>query len=140
MAVGFLPPDIGSKRAIGQLAAIDSSNPRPAHSPSASHYGLYAMVSAAARRWPSQMDIRLQLGAAVRRLRSRRGLTLEELAHRAGMDYTHLSGIERGRRNPSFSALVDLARALEAHPADLLKDIRIDPADGPIPRKRANPR
>jgi DNA-binding XRE family transcriptional regulator len=100
-------------------------------------YGIYAMASTTARLWPAQMDVRAQLGAAVRRLRSQRGFTLEELADRAGMDYTHLSGIERGRRNPSFSALVDLARALDAHPADLLKDISIGSADDPIPRKRA---
>lgn len=53
------------------------------------------------------------------------------------MDYTHVSGIERGRRNPSFAALVDICRALEVHPKELVQDLVIGDATPPLPRKRA---
>ena len=52
-------------------------------------------------------------GAHVRSLRRGLGLSQEEVAHRAGLHVTYLSGIERGRRNPSLKNLRKLALALE---------------------------
>ncbi len=81
------------------------------------------------------MDVRSQFGRILRDLRNARSLTQEELAHRAGMDVTYLSDLERGRWNPSLAMLVDLARGLDLQPSDLLKDLRVGPRDRP-PRKR----
>jgi len=53
-----------------------------------------------------------ELGAAIRRLRTDAGLTLEELAAAADMHVTYLSGIERGKNNPSWTKLAGLAEAL----------------------------
>ncbi|MGB6057604.1 MAG: helix-turn-helix transcriptional regulator [Microthrixaceae bacterium] len=53
------------------------------------------------------------LGRAVRQIRSERGLSQENLALEAGLDRTYVSGIERGRRNPSYGSLLKLALALE---------------------------
>jgi ribosome-binding protein aMBF1 (putative translation factor) len=61
---------------------------------------------------PVRTSTNTQLGRAVRRLRHRRGLTIEELASAAEMHTTYLSGIERGLRNPTWSKLCDLAEAL----------------------------
>jgi len=52
------------------------------------------------------------LGRAVRRLRKARGLKIEVLAFAADMHPTYLSGIERGRRNPTWAKLCGLADAL----------------------------
>jgi transcriptional regulator with XRE-family HTH domain len=52
------------------------------------------------------------LGRALRRLRHVRGLSIEDLADRAGMHPTYLSAIERGERNPSWAKLCGLARGL----------------------------
>jgi transcriptional regulator with XRE-family HTH domain len=52
------------------------------------------------------------LGRAIRRLRWDRDLTIEALAHAADMHPTYLSGIERGRRNPTFGKLLGIADAL----------------------------
>lgn len=41
------------------------------------------------------------LGRAVRRLRKAHGVNIEDLAFAAEMHPTYLSGIERGRRNPT---------------------------------------
>ncbi len=59
------------------------------------------------------------LGARVRELRRNRGWTLEELAHAAGVHATHLSAVERGKRNPTIGVLAKLADALEVEIASL---------------------
>jgi transcriptional regulator with XRE-family HTH domain len=56
----------------------------------------------------------------VRALREERGLSQENFAHVAGLDRTYVSGIERGRRNPTLDIIVQLAAALEVPPSDLL--------------------
>lgn len=58
-------------------------------------------------------------GAAVRARRERLDLSQEELADRASMDSTYVSGIERGVRNPTLKIIVRLAKAL-ATPAHKL--------------------
>jgi transcriptional regulator with XRE-family HTH domain len=63
-----------------------------------------------------------ELGRAIRRLRRARGLTIEDLAHEAGMHPTYLSGIERGVRNPTWSKLAGLAGALNVPVAEIARD------------------
>lgn len=58
-------------------------------------------------------------GKAVREFRSERGISQEALAHRAGLDRTYLSGIERGERNPSLLNLYRIADALGVTLAEL---------------------
>lgn len=60
------------------------------------------------------MDLSKQFGAAVRQHRTLIRLSQEELAERAGLDRTYVSGIERGRRNPSLRILQQLSDALGA--------------------------
>ena len=52
------------------------------------------------------------LGTAVVQLRTRAHLTQEALAERSELHLTHVGGIERGVRNPSYTTLVRLARGL----------------------------
>jgi transcriptional regulator with XRE-family HTH domain len=66
-------------------------------------------------------DHRAEFGARVRELRLLRGWSQEDFAHHVGLDRTYVSGIERGRRNPTLDVIVQLAAALQASPADLLK-------------------
>ena len=51
-------------------------------------------------------------GAHIRLLRRERSLSQEELAHRAGIHVTYLSGIERGIRNPALKNIRAIAGAL----------------------------
>ncbi|HEJ1294566.1 helix-turn-helix domain-containing protein [Pseudomonas aeruginosa] len=49
------------------------------------------------------------------RLRDKRlaaGISQEDLASRANLDRTYVSGCERGKRNPSLKTMVKLANAL----------------------------
>jgi transcriptional regulator with XRE-family HTH domain len=52
-------------------------------------------------------------------LRSKRNLSQEELADRARIGRSYMSGIERGVRNFSTLHLLRIARALGVPPADL---------------------
>ncbi|WP_199099256.1 helix-turn-helix transcriptional regulator [Dyella sp. ASV21] len=58
------------------------------------------------------MDITPYVGPALRQLRERAEISQEELAFRAGLDRTYVSGIERGRRNPSLKSLQRVAEQL----------------------------
>jgi transcriptional regulator with XRE-family HTH domain len=58
-------------------------------------------------------------GARLRSLRRNLGLSQEEVAHRAGIHVTYLSGIERGRRNPSLKNLRRVAMALDVSVREL---------------------
>ena len=60
------------------------------------------------------------VGKNVRRLRTQRGMTQEQLAFEAEIDLTYVGGIERGRRNPSLVVLAKIANALGVHSAQLL--------------------
>lgn len=66
------------------------------------------------------MDIRGRLGANVKRLREAKGLSQEELAFQADMHRTYVSGIERGKRNPTVTVLERLAKPLEVTAGELL--------------------
>ena len=62
---------------------------------------------------------RVALGVRVRELREALTLSQEAFAHKAGLDRTYVSGVERGRRNPTLDVLSRLADALEVEVRDL---------------------
>jgi transcriptional regulator with XRE-family HTH domain len=59
------------------------------------------------------------LGAAVRQLRVKRGLTQEALAQDASITVGHLSMIERGLANPTWGTVKALAGALDVSVVEL---------------------
>jgi len=65
-------------------------------------------------------DIKLIFGKHLRKLRTERKLTQEELAEVAGMHFTYIGQIERGIRNPSLVNLHKLAKALKVQAGELL--------------------
>jgi methylmalonyl-CoA mutase cobalamin-binding subunit/DNA-binding XRE family transcriptional regulator len=88
---------------------------------------------AAAREVPgSAEDYFERLGRRVQELRTARSWTQAQLADEAGLDRTYISGLERGKQNPTIGALLRLARALHA-PLDRLVAVdraRTPPEDG----------
>lgn len=61
----------------------------------------------------SPENLRLVLGLKLRSERTRRGLTLQQLADRADLAVSYLSEIEKGKKYPKPARLLDLSRALE---------------------------
>ena len=67
------------------------------------------------------MDIRRTVGRNVRTFRDKLGLSQEELAFKADLHRTYVSGVERGVRNPTILIIERLAKALKVPPHHLLK-------------------
>lgn len=66
------------------------------------------------------MEIRQILANNLRRYRKAAGLSQEELAHRAGIDRTYISALERCQYAAGIDVVDRLARELDVSAADLL--------------------
>ena len=60
-----------------------------------------------------------EVGAQIRRVRTRRGMTLQDLAAETGISMSMLSMLERGVATPSIGTLVAVSSALGTHMSDL---------------------
>ena len=60
-------------------------------------------------------------GCNLERIRRAQGLTQEQLEARSGFSQQYLSGLERGRRNPTVVTVYELAQALGVSHLDLLQ-------------------
>lgn len=77
-------------------------------------------VRAAAVDAGAHPDAAAAIGTRIRRVRHTRGLTLVQLADRAGLSHPFLSQLERGLARPSFTSLERIARALGTSQLELL--------------------
>ena len=59
------------------------------------------------------MDLCSVIGTNIRKLRTAKGLSQEELAFRAGIDRSYLSEVENGHKNLSVNVLDQIAAALD---------------------------
>lgn len=81
----------------------------------------------------------LHIGRRLRALRSERGLTILELAAKAGVSSGIISQIERGNSNPSINTLQKLRRALGVNLwAFLDREPAGDSGDPPFVRRKDN--
>ncbi|WP_395447567.1 helix-turn-helix domain-containing protein [Aminobacter sp. UC22_36] len=67
------------------------------------------------------MDMRKLVGRNFARLRRENGLTQEDVEARSGFSQQYLSGLERGKRNPTVITLYELAQALGVSHVDLVR-------------------
>lgn len=67
------------------------------------------------------MSIREVLARNLRRYRAERGLSQEELAHRADIDRTYVSSLERMQYGASIDVVESLATVLDVAPHELLR-------------------
>jgi len=68
------------------------------------------------------MSILTVIGSNVRHLRTKMGISQEELGDVAGLDRTYIGGIERGERNVSALNIAKLAKALKVKPEKLVAE------------------
>jgi transcriptional regulator with XRE-family HTH domain len=66
------------------------------------------------------MDMRKLVGRNFARFRRAKGFTQESFADASGFTQQYISGLERGRRNPTVVTLFELASALGISHADLV--------------------
>lgn len=67
-------------------------------------------------------DIGVIFGEVLRRLRSEKNISQEELAFLAGVDRTFVSRLERGIRQPTITTMIGIGRALGVPAADLMRE------------------
>lgn len=70
------------------------------------------------------MDMRKLVGGNAARIRREKGMTQEQLAELSGLSQQYLSGLERGRRNPTIVTIYELANALGVSHLELVTPIR----------------
>ncbi len=79
----------------------------------------------------------MRIGRTIRELRLASGSTLEELAHKAGLDASNLSRIERDLQEPSAGCAWRIADALHVTLGELFEDAASSRQHGgaePVPR------
>lgn len=81
------------------------------------------------------MEVRKRIGANVRRLREEKGLSQEKFGFESDIDRTYISGIERGRRNPTATIIEKIASALGVASFVLLMEP--DEPEASKPRRQA---
>jgi transcriptional regulator with XRE-family HTH domain len=81
-------------------------------------------------------DLRAAFGQRLRALREKAGLSQEQLAERADLHWTYISGMERGRRNPGLNTLGRLARALNLSIEELLTGVEDHTRPASTPKRR----
>ena len=62
----------------------------------------------------------MKFGHEIRRRRKGIGMTLEQLAERSGLTPNYVGTIEMGKRDPSLSTVIALARGLSVAPGELI--------------------
>jgi transcriptional regulator with XRE-family HTH domain len=69
------------------------------------------------------------IAALIKEHRVDKGWTQEELGHRSGYDPVYINMLERGRRNPSVRALVDLCQAFGVRTSVFIAEVerRLEP-------------
>lgn len=86
------------------------------------------------------MDMRQLVGRNFARLRAASGLTQEQLAERCGVSQQYISGLEKGKRNPTIVTLYVIAQGLGVSHVELVREDRgseegagsSHPADSPV--------
>jgi transcriptional regulator with XRE-family HTH domain len=70
------------------------------------------------------------LGAAVREIRARRGMSQEELGFDAGLHRNYVGAVERGEINPTFRIVLQVTRGLDVSVSELLAVYERQLSDG----------
>ena len=68
------------------------------------------------------MVVVVYIGEKLREVRTRRLLTQDELAEKAGVSQSTIANIERDNAEPQFRTIRKLAKALDIEPTELLGD------------------
>ncbi|NCO03587.1 MAG: helix-turn-helix transcriptional regulator [Alphaproteobacteria bacterium] len=71
------------------------------------------------------MDVYGHLATKIRKLRSDRQWSQEELAYRTDLHRTYISHIENGKREISVETMCKIAKGFDITPSELMQDIQL---------------
>lgn len=69
------------------------------------------------------MTPELAFGQALQEARKAKGLSQEDLAFESGLDRTFISRLENGRRQPTITTIIQIARALDTSATSLVQEM-----------------
>ena len=72
------------------------------------------------------MNIKQMIGARIKEIRNRKGLTQEQLSEKMEINPKYLSSIERGNENPTLNTLIRLSESLEVDLSEIFSFIQIE--------------
>jgi len=76
------------------------------------------------------MDLKQMIGARIKEIRNKKGITQEQLSERMEINPKYLSSIERGKENPTLNTLIKLSESLGVDLSEIFRFIQIeDPAE-----------
>ncbi len=78
------------------------------------------------------MDKKQMIGARIKEVRNKKGLTQEQLSEKMEINPKYLSSIERGNENPTLNTLIKLSESLEVGLGEIFGFIQIE---DPVERK-----
>jgi ribosome-binding protein aMBF1 (putative translation factor) len=117
--------DLQPKRWVGGPALGSDLNGNPLAEAIVTHHAMRNPTEMSpktkAPRDPRRDELR-RLGERVREQRRSRGLTQEALAESLDLSVAYVSLIERGGRNPPYTTVVAIARALGVPPSSIVVD------------------
>lgn len=70
-----------------------------------------------------ESDILIRYGKAVRKIRTEKGISQEELADLCGLHRTYISDVELGKRNLSLENIERISDALKYSLPDFFKEV-----------------
>lgn len=72
----------------------------------------------------------MQLGRILRMLRTRKGMTQEELAEKTGLHRTYIGVVERGEKNITVINCMKISHVLDSNLASILHEVEavLDPS------------
>jgi len=75
------------------------------------------------------MDLKQMIGARIKEIRSKRGITQDQLSERMEINPKYLSSIERGKENPTLNTLLKLSESLEVSLDEVFGFVEIEDPD-----------
>ena len=75
------------------------------------------------------MDLKQMIGARIKEIRTKRGITQDQLSERMEINPKYLSSIERGKENPTLNTLINLSQSLDVNMDDLFSFVEIEDPD-----------
>ncbi len=72
---------------------------------------------------PKDVGLERLFGRILQELRTKRGLSQEELGFESDYHRTYISQLERGQKNPSLKAIFRLAEALGIRPSEMIRRV-----------------
>lgn len=73
------------------------------------------------------------VGMVLREIRNEKNFSQETVAMRLDVNRTYISNLENGLRYPSVEMLIDLAKALEVRPGEILDRVADKLTSGKVP-------